>query len=434
MRRTETGEAMRGKAGNTVRKTARGTALLAVAIALGMIGIAACGGSQPATTPDGKTELTWAMWVAGTEDTNAWQKVADEAGAAAGVHITLQGSTFSDHFTKMSTQLAAGDAPCLVAVQSLRTAQLKDGMLPLGDLVKSNNVDLSVFDRSMTDGLSADGNLYALPYDVGPMMMFYNKDMFAAAGLPQPKPGWTTAEFLEAAKKLTTGGKYGIAANPNDLAIESQVLAFNGGRVLTPAGKLDLGNADFARGLQWVSDLTSVQKLSPQYPGGDNLFYASNQFTSGAVAMSIDGPWSLLDTKSKARFNVGVTTLPAGPGGGKTYSAGSGWGISKNCATPDKAFAALKEMTGAKILGELGSAGRALPARTAQQQLWIDHANIPGVADPLKAAFADAVPIPSNPASEQLGQLFNQYLVKTINGQEPAAAVMAEIAAQMPPS
>jgi multiple sugar transport system substrate-binding protein len=202
---------MRREAHSTVRKTApntaRRTVLLAGAIALAMIGIAACGGSPAATTADGKTELTWAMWVAGTEDTNAWQKVADEAGAAAGVHITLQGSTFSDHFTKMGTQLASGDAPRLVAVQSLRTAQLKDGMLPLGDLVKNNNFDLSVFDKSMIDGLSADGNLYALPYDVGPVMMFYNKDMFAAAGLPEPKPGWTTAEFLDAAKKLTTGGK-----------------------------------------------------------------------------------------------------------------------------------------------------------------------------------------------------------------------------------
>src|SRR3982750_3038540 len=93
--------------------TARRTVLLAVAIALGLMSVVACGGSPAATTADGKTELTWAMWVGGTEDTNAWQKVADEAGAAAGVHITLQGSTFNDHFTKMSTQLASGNAPCL---------------------------------------------------------------------------------------------------------------------------------------------------------------------------------------------------------------------------------------------------------------------------------------------------------------------------------
>ncbi len=414
-------------------RTARRTALLAVAIALGLLSVVACGGSPAATTADGKTELTWAMWVGGTEDTNAWQKVADEAGAAAGVHITLQGSTFNDHFTKMTTQLASGNAPCLVAVQSLRTALLKDGMLPLGDLAKADNFDLSVFDKSMLDGLSADGNLYALPYDVGPMMMFYNKDMFAAAGVPEPKAGWTSDEFLDAAKKLTTGGKFAIAPNPGDLAIESQVLAFNGGRVLTPDAKLDLGNADFARGVQWVSDLTNVHKVSPQFPGGDTAF-AQNQFRSGTVAMSIDGPWSLLDTKAQVKFNLGVTTLPVGPGGGKTFSAGSGWGISKNCATPDKAFAALKEMSGAKIAGELGAAGRALPARTAQQQVWIDNANIPGVADTLKTASANAVPIPSNPASEQMGQLFNQYLVKTINGQQPAADVMKDIAAQMPAS
>jgi ABC-type glycerol-3-phosphate transport system substrate-binding protein len=417
----------------SVRRTARRTGVLAGAIALALVCVAACGGSPAATTADGKTELTWAMWVGGTDDTNAWQKVADEAGAAAGVHITLQGSTFNDHFTKMSTQLASGNAPCLVAVQSLRTALLKDGMLPLGDLAKADNFDLSVFDKSMLDGLSADGNLYALPYDVGPMMMFYNKDMFAAAGVAEPKAGWSTAEFLDAAKKLTTGGKYAIAPNPGDLAIEAQVLAFNGGRVLTPTADLDLGNADFAKGVQWVSDLTNVQKVSPQFPGGDTAF-AANQFTSGAVAMSIDGPWSLLDTKAKVKFNLGVTTLPVGPGGGKSFSAGSGWGISKNCATPDKAFAALKEMTGAKILGELGAAGRALPARTAEQQIWIDHANIPGVAETLKTATANAVPIPSNPASEQLGQLFNQYLVKAINGQEPAADVMKDIAAQMPSS
>lgn len=409
----------------------RRTALLAGVIALGLVGVAACGGSPSTTTPDGKTELTWAMWVGGTEDTNAWQKVADQAGAAAGVHITLQGSTFNDHFTKMSTQLASGNAPCLVAVQSLRTALLKDGLLPLGDFAKKENFDLGVFDKSMLDGLSADGNLYALPYDVGPMMMFYNKDMFAAAGVPEPKVGWTADEFLAAAKKLTSGGKFAIAPNPGDLPIQSQVLAFNGGRALTPDAKIDLSSPAFAQGVQWISDLTNVHKVSPQFPGGDTA-YASNQFRSGAVAMSVDGPWSLLDTKAQVKFNVGVTTLPAGPGGGQTYSAGSGWGISKSCATPDQAWAALKEMTGAKILGELGAAGRALPARTAQQQTWIDNANIPGVADTLKAASAKAVPIPSNPASEQLGQLFQQYLVKAVNGQQPAAAAIKDIASQLP--
>ncbi len=410
----------------------RKEALVAGALALGLIGLTGCGGSSSGSTSDGKTAMTWAMWVGGTEDQKNWEKVAENVSNTLGdVKITLQGSTFQDYFTKMSTQLSSNTAPCLVAVQSLRTAQLKDGMLPLDDLVKKNNLDLSAFDPSMIKGLTADNNLYALPYDVGPVMMFYNKDLFDAAGVPVPKAGWTADEFVAAAKKLSVNGKHAIAPNTADLFVESQVLAYNGGRVLKEDGTMDASDATFAKGLQWVSDLTNTQKVSPQLPGGDPAFSA-NEFMAGNTAMNIDGPWSLLDVKAKAKFKVGVTTLPAGPGGGKTFSAGSGWGISKQCATPDKAFAALKEMTGDKVLGDLAAAGRALAARTAQQAKWIDNAGIPGVAETLKSAEATAVPMPSNTNSDQLGQLFNQYLVKSINGQQSAADVMKDVAAQLP--
>ena len=410
----------------------RKEAFAAGALALGLIGLTGCGGGPAATTADGKTALTWAMWVGGTEDQQAWQKVADDVSTKLGdVKITLQGSTFQDYFTKMSTQLSSNTAPCLVAVQSLRVAQLKDGMLPLDDLVKQNNVDLGQFDSSMIKGLSADDKLYALPYDVGPVMMFYNKDKFDAAGVPEPKAGWTAGEFVAASKKLAAAGKPAIAPTTSDILIESQVLAYNGGRVLAEDGALDTANAGFADGLQWVADLTGKEKVSPQMPGGDSAF-SSNEFLAGNTAMHIDGPWSLLDTKTKAKFKVGVTTLPAGTGGGKTFSAGSGWGISKQCATPDKAFAALQEMTGDTVLGGLASAGRALPARTAQQSKWIDNAGIPGVAETLKTAASTAVPLPSNTNSDQLSQLFNQYLVKAINGQQSAADVMKDITAQLP--
>ncbi|XAS67615.1 sugar ABC transporter substrate-binding protein [Micrococcaceae bacterium Sec5.7] len=410
----------------------RKEALAAGALALGLIGLAGCSSSPSTTTADGKTAMNWAMWVGGTEDQNAWQKIADDTSATLGdVKITLQGSTFADHFTKMSTQLSSNTAPCLVATQSLRTGQLAPGMLPLDDLVKSNNVDLGAFDQSMIQGLTVDGKLYALPYDVGPVVMFYNKDMFAAAGVPEPKSGWTADEFLAASKKLTSGGKYAIAPNSSDIFVESQVLAYNGGRIVKDDSSIDASNADFATGLQWVSDLTNKEKVSPQLPGGDPSF-SGNQFLSGRTAMSIDGPWSVLDTKSKAKFKVGVTTLPAGPGGGKTYSAGSGWGISKQCPTPDKAFAALKVMTGEKVLGELATSGRAFAARTAEQSKWIDNAGIPGVGDALIGALKTAIPLPGSPNGDQLGKLLDQYLVKSINGQQSASDVMKDVASQLP--
>ena len=173
-------------------------------------------------------------------------------------------------------------------------------MLPLDDLVKKDGVDPNAFDSSMIKGLSADNKLYALPYDVGPVMMFFNKDRFEAAGLPEPKAGWTADEFVAASKKLATSGKPAIAPSTADIFIESQVLAYNGGRVLKEDGTMDAANEDFAKGLQWVSDLTGKEKVSPQLPGGDPAF-SSNEFLSGNTAMHIDGPWSLLDTKAQGQ-------------------------------------------------------------------------------------------------------------------------------------
>ncbi|PYI69863.1 sugar ABC transporter substrate-binding protein [Arthrobacter livingstonensis] len=410
----------------------RKEALLAGVLALGLLGVTGCGSGSEPSNAGGKTDMTWAMWVGGTADQDAWQKVADTVNSKVpDVHITLQGSTFADYFTKMSTQLSSNSAPCLVAVQSLRTTALKDGLLPLDDLVKKNNVNLADFDKSMITGLSADGNLYGLPYDVGPMVMFYNKDKFKAAGLADPKPGWTTEEFLADAKKLSGAGKYAIAQNSADLNIESQVLAYNGGRVVGADGTINASDPQFAKGLQWVSDLTNVEKVAAPIAGGDSSF-GNNEFLAGSTAMNIDGPWSLLDAKAKAKFNVGIVTLPAGSGGTATFSAGSGWGISKNCKTPDQAFKALETMTGPGMLGELATAGRALSARTAEQANWFDHAAIPGADATIKAASTTAVPMPSSPNSDQLGQLFNQYLVKSFNGQDSAAGVMKDIASQLP--
>ena len=53
---------------------------------------------------------------------------------------------------------------------------------------------------SITEGLRYEGKQVALPYDVGPFVIFYNKDAFKAAGLKEPAIGWTTDDFMSDAK------------------------------------------------------------------------------------------------------------------------------------------------------------------------------------------------------------------------------------------
>jgi len=47
--------------------------------------------------------------------------------------------------------------------------------------------------------------IYGLPYTKGGFYVFYNKNMFDAAGVPYPTDDWTWEEFEETAKKLTKG-------------------------------------------------------------------------------------------------------------------------------------------------------------------------------------------------------------------------------------
>src|SRR6185369_14883710 len=103
------------------------------------------------------------------------------------------------------------------------------------------------------DGLKVDGKQIAIPYDSGPMVIFYNKDMFKAAGVADPKPGWTMDDFNAAAKKLTAAGRTGLVTAPGDLGVTSWVRTFTGAEPLAD-GKLALTDPKFEQGFQSYTD------------------------------------------------------------------------------------------------------------------------------------------------------------------------------------
>src|SRR6185503_18075255 len=89
-------------------------------------------------------------------------------------------------------------------------------------------------------GLQRHGRQFALPYDFGPLVLYYNHDLFTQAGLPLPRPGWTEAEFMAAAKTLTRDGRFGFALSVPDAFV---VYARSKGAVYLDAkGDLDLVN------------------------------------------------------------------------------------------------------------------------------------------------------------------------------------------------
>ncbi|WP_188192021.1 ABC transporter substrate-binding protein [Nonomuraea sp. SYSU D8015] len=375
--------------------------------------------------------LTWSMWASGTEDRDAWQNVAAAVTKKyPNIKVTLETSPFEDYFTKLGTRLAGGSAPCVVSMQSLRTGGYVSGMRPLDDLIKKNGLDTGDFDSSIMAGLASGGKQYALPYDLGSLVITYNKDMFEAAGVPAPKVGWSMADFESAAKKLTTGGKYGFVAYPTDLNMFSMILSRTGAEPVDASGKLDLTSGPMTTGFQWFADLAAKAGVAPKVPGVDNDF-PDTQFLNGNAAMWVNGPWAVLSLKQQAKFDVGLATIPAGPDGPKTYSAGSGFGISQSCPYPDEAFKAISVMTSADVLGQLGTLGRAYPARKSVQGKWYENA-FEGAKDVIDAANASAKPFRATANWDQVSKLLAQYGVPAFNGQATAADVLKQVQQQAP--
>lgn len=398
------------------------TALLAAAA------LTACSSGTSSTTDQGTTgeDMTFAMWIGGQEDQKSWGDIAATSAEKGGPTLTIQGAPWSDYWTKLQTQLTANDAPCVVGMNSTRMGAYVDGLAPLSDL---GDVNLEDFDPTIIEAFQRDGEQYALPYDTGPIIFFYNEDLFTAAGAEVPQPGWTTDDFMAAAEKLKAAGTPILAPSAEDMYMESLILNYNGGRIRTPEHELELDNAKFAEGLDWMASLVkdgyAIEVLGAD-PANDD-----NQFLAGTVAGIVDGPWSVISYRDKAQFKMGITTVPKGPEGAGVWSAGSGFAVSKNCADQAGATKAVTILTDLENLTSLGEVGRAFPARLDAQDAWVQNTELEGAGDVMELAQEESQFMPSHPASNQLQQLYAQYLQQAINGQVPSAEVMSQIASQI---
>ncbi|MEU6536637.1 sugar ABC transporter substrate-binding protein [Streptomyces sp. NPDC047000] len=397
------------------------------AMAAGALLLTACSSGQSAGSSS--DTLTWSMWIGSSDDQKVWEGVGNAGAEASGKKMSLQGAPFADYWTKISTQLGTSGAPCVVAMQSLRVNQFSDGLLPLDDLIKSTGFDAAAFDKGALKALAVDGKQYALPYDTGPLLLFYNKDAFKKAGVDAPKPGWTVDDFDAAAKALKKSGQVALATTVEDIFLEGTILSTDGGKMIDDSGKVALDDPKVAAGVGRLAAL--VKAGTATKADGADATADDNAFINGTAASVVGGPWNTLDFKAKAKFGVGVTTVPSPAGAQKTYSAGSGFGISKTCSDPEAAFKAITAMTSEKTLTSLAKDGRAFPARTAAQSVWYENAGIDGAEEALDSALASAVPLPGSTDGDKLGQLLSQYGPQMVNGEKPAKDVLAEISRQL---
>ena len=120
------------------------------------------------------------------------------------VEPTYQGS-YDDSLNKLKAGLQSKDVPALVQVFDIGSRLMIDLKVatPVQDFIDKEKYDISDLEPNVLAYYSVDDKLWSMPFNTSNPILYYNKDMFKAAGLDPEKPPRTWAEVEDAAKKLT---------------------------------------------------------------------------------------------------------------------------------------------------------------------------------------------------------------------------------------
>lgn len=211
---------------------------------------------------------------------------------------------FSDYEKQLTLGIASGELPDLVIMDGCGMASF----IQLGLMADISDADIAwdEYIAGPMDSTMLEGKHYGIPFATNCTALFYNKDLFDAAGVAYPTPETTWAEFREMAKKLTKDGVYGFG----NAAVGTDEGTFQCLQWLYTAGGsyTDIkGGAGAYSFMQEMIEEGSWTKECVNWTQSD----VNNNFMAGNIAMQQNGPWQIPGIAANApELNYGVTCLP----------------------------------------------------------------------------------------------------------------------------
>jgi raffinose/stachyose/melibiose transport system substrate-binding protein len=299
-----------------------------------------------------KVVVNW--WHITTSDPGKtdWQKMADaymKDHPNVEIKITvLENEAFK---TKLTTVMQSGEVPDIFQswgggglAEQIDAGLLKD---VTADLDANNGEWRNSFAPAALAVFSKDGKSYGVPWDMGMVGWWYNKDLFKKAGIDKEPATWS--EFLADVKKLKDAGITPIALGEKDSWTGMHIWSYLATRIGGEKGfKAALDRSGSFADPAFVKAGEELKKLIDMKPFQDGYLGAVHDdmqaaFGNGKAAMELSGQWapSVQAAKSadtKGVKNLGMFGFPAVEGGAGSGSdvvgGGNGFAIGKN-ATPE---------------------------------------------------------------------------------------------------
>lgn len=248
--------------------------------------------------------------------------------------ITVEMDISSDFDSQLSTAFAAGTGPTMILSSSAYRFTYGDYMQNISDVFDKTNLDKADFIQSYLDYCSEGDNLYFVPFQIVGYYMYWNKDLFQAAGLDPETPPATWDEWAEYAQKLTDESKnvYGSGISYDYAYQIAHIMQRFGGLAVTDEN--GSWKANFEGNSGYAEFLNMYQTM---VENGDNPLEADtdSMASAGQIGMTVGGPWVTagLDT---AGVNYGIGLIPLGDAGDMNSVEVLGFSITTAASDAEK--------------------------------------------------------------------------------------------------
>lgn len=216
--------------------------------------------------------------------------------------------------------LASGNGPDIFLINNAWMPRFEDKVAVAPPLVMGEQMFRSNFvDVVVDDFMGKNGEIYGAPLSVDSLALYYNKDLFNAAGITSPPATWS--ELLDSTKKITTiddvseikrsGIALGTVENINRSTDIIDLLMLQNGAQLPNKSEIAY-DPDFNIGKNVVEFYTQFSRFSsPVYSWNKRMHYSIDAFYEGDLGMMINYSWHINTIKNKnAKLNFAIAPIP----------------------------------------------------------------------------------------------------------------------------
>ncbi len=332
---------------------------------LGLIGaVALASVSVLSLGAHAQEEVTITIWSLDDEKQPAFNLAKEFDEKEPGIKVEYRQIQFDDVVSEAMRAFATGQAPDIIAVDNPEHALFasRGAFLDITDMVAASSaIRPENYFPGPLASVSWDGKLFGVPKATNTIALYYNKDLFAKAGVTNPPATWD--ELVETARKLNdpANNVYGLAFSAK--GNEEGTFQFLPWAQMAGGGYDNINVPGAVRALEIWKVLLDEKLASP-----DTLtrgqWDSTGTFNSGNAAMVISGPWELNRMVEETKFDWGVALLPV-PEEGAPRSSAMGdfnWAIFSSSKHPAEAFKAIEYFASqdSRLFPEWGQ----LPARS----------------------------------------------------------------------